>query len=122
MFSDIEIVIKIVILSIEQQARNFYKPLYRTDSLLLPRGRKGLTMENVRNDRKERKVTAQMIGAGIRRLRTEHRETQEQLGDYIGYGATTIANYESGYRLPDLETFFEIVIHYEAELGDFIRF
>ena len=102
--------------------RNFYKPLYRTDSLLLPRGGKGLTMENETIARKERKVTAQMIGAGIRRLRTEHGETQEQLGDYLGYGATTIANYESGYRLPDLETFFEIVIHYGAELGDFIRF
>ena len=76
-------------------------------------------MEKEGNDRKERTVTGQMIGAGIRRLRIEHRETQEQLGDYLGYGATTVANYESGYRLPDLETFFEIVIHYGAKLEDF---
>ena len=68
----------------------------------------------------ERKITAQMIGAGIRKLRIEHGETQQQLGEYLGYGPTTVANYESGYRLPDLETFFEIVIHYEAELADFI--
>lgn len=68
----------------------------------------------------ERKITAQMIGAGIRKLRIEHGETQQQLGEYLGYGPTTIANYESGYRLPDLETFFEIVIHYEAELDDFL--
>lgn len=68
----------------------------------------------------ERKITAQMIGAGIRKLRIEHGETQQQLGEYLGYGPTTVANYESGYRLPDLETFFEIVIHYEAELADFM--
>ena len=60
-----------------------------------------------------------MIGASIKRLRIEHGETQEQLGDFLGYGSTTIANYESGYRLPDLETFFEIVIHYGAKLEDF---
>ena len=69
----------------------------------------------------ERRITAQMIGAGIKRLRREHGETQQQLGEYLGYGATTVANYESGYRLPDLETFFEIALHYEAELTDFIR-
>ncbi len=67
----------------------------------------------------ERKITAQMIGAGIRRLRLEHGETQQQLGEHLGYGATTVANYESGYRLPDLETFFEIVLRYEADLSDF---
>ena len=32
-----------------------------------------------------------------------------------------IANYESGYRLPDLETFFEIALHYRASLEDFMR-
>ena len=69
----------------------------------------------------KRKVSAQVIGANIRRLRLEHGETQQQLGELLGYGATTIANYESGYRLPDLETFFEIVLHYRASLEDFMR-
>lgn len=69
---------------------------------------------------KERQITAQMIGFGIRKLRLQYGETQQQLGEYLGYGATTVANYESGYRLPDLETFFEIVLHYGAELEDFI--
>lgn len=68
----------------------------------------------------KRKVSAQVIGANIRRLRLEHGETQ-QLGELLGYGATTIANYESGYRLPDLETFFEIALHYRASLEDFMR-
>ena len=69
----------------------------------------------------KRKVSAQVIGASIRRLRLEHGETQQQLGELLGYGATTIANYESGYRLPDLETFFEIALHYRASLEDFVR-
>ena len=65
-------------------------------------------------------TTAKFIGASIRRLRLEHGETQQQLGEFIGYGPTTIANYESGFRLPDLETFFEIAVHYDAEIRDFI--
>ncbi len=65
------------------------------------------------------KITAELIGANIRRLRQKHEETQHELGELIGYGATTIANYESGYRMPDLETFFVIALHYGAELSDF---
>ena len=68
----------------------------------------------------KRKVSAQVIGANIRRIRLEHGETQQQLGEMLGYGATTIANYESGYRLPDLETFFEIALHYGASLVEFM--
>ena len=54
----------------------------------------------------KQKTTAKMIGENIRRLRLQYGETQEELGELIGYGATTVANYESGYRMPDLETFF----------------
>lgn len=74
-------------------------------------GRKGIIMEQ--------KITAKMIGENIRRLRLQYGETQEELGELIGYGATTIANYESGYRMPDLETFFIIAEHYHASLEDF---
>lgn len=63
---------------------------------------------------KKKAITAQLIGMNIRRLRVEHGETQQELGEVLGYGATTVANYESGYRMPDLETFFEIAIHYDA--------
>lgn len=66
-------------------------------------------------------VTAELIGRNIRRLREKHGETQQQLGEALGYGATTITNYESGYRMPDLETFFMIAFHYEASLEDFIQ-
>lgn len=66
-------------------------------------------------------ISAQVIGANLRRIRLEHGETQQHLGTFLGYGATTIANYESGYRLPDLETFFRIALHYGASLEDFIE-
>lgn len=64
-------------------------------------------------------ITSKLIGANIRRLRMSYGETQQELGDLTGYGATTIANYESGYRMPDLETFFVIALHYQASLEDF---
>lgn len=70
---------------------------------------------------KKKAITAQLIGMNIRRLRVEHGETQQELGEMLGYGATTVANYESGYRMPDLETFFEIAIHYDASLMDFMK-
>lgn len=66
-------------------------------------------------------ISAQIIGANIRRIRLKHGETQQQLGAFLGYGATTIANYESGYRLPDLETFLQIAFHYDASLEDFVQ-
>ena len=68
----------------------------------------------------KRQINAQLIGQNIRRIRQEHGETQQQLGALLGYGATTIANYETGYRMPDLETFFQIALHYGASLEDFI--
>ena len=68
---------------------------------------------------KTRGITPEIIGANIRRLRTECGETQFQLAEFLGYGVSTVANYESGYRLPDLITFFEIAFHYGACLEDF---
>ena len=67
------------------------------------------------------KNTARIIAANIRRLRMEHNETQQELGEFLGYGATTISNYESGYRLPDVETFIAIAKHYEVSLDQLIQ-
>ena len=66
-------------------------------------------------------ITPQLIGQNIRRIRLKHGETQQELGQLIGYGATTVANYESGYRMPDLETFLIIAIHYGASIEDFVK-
>lgn len=62
---------------------------------------------------------SEVIGANIRRLRTAHGETQQELGDAIGCGATTIANYEKGYREPDLGTLCRIADHYGVSLDEF---
>ena len=70
---------------------------------------------------KKRNITSENIGANIRRLRTAHGETQLQLAGFLGYGVSTVANYESGYRLPDLVTFFQIAFHYGASLEDFVE-
>ena len=66
-------------------------------------------------------ITATLIGNNIKRLRLEQGETQLQLGELLGYGPTTIANYESGFRMPDLVTFFRIAFHYQASLEDFVH-
>ena len=66
-------------------------------------------------------LDSKRIGANLKRIRIAHGETQQQLGEIIGYGATTISNYENGYRLPDLETFVKIALHYQAELKDFLE-
>ena len=77
-------------------------------------GRKGIVMSR-------QFITPQLMGANIRRLRLQRGETQQELGEHLGYGATTIANYESGYRMPDLESFFAIAFHYGASLEDFVQ-
>lgn len=48
-------------------------------------------------------------------------ETQAMLGEFLGYGATTVANYESGYRLPDLLTAYVIAQHYHVLLDELME-
>lgn len=60
-----------------------------------------------------------IIGANLKRIRVEHKETQEQLGELIGYNKTTIANYESGYRLMDLISAYKIAKHYDISIDEF---
>ena len=65
---------------------------------------------------KTEKTWNKIIGENIRRLRISHNETQAELGESIGYGSTTIANYESGERLPDLITAYAIAQRYHVEM------
>ena len=60
------------------------------------------------------------VGENIRKLREGNHETQAQLADFIGYGTTTIANYESGIRLPDIETAYRIAKHYHVSLDELV--
>lgn len=69
----------------------------------------------------KQKKTWKIIGENIRKLRLRHGETQAELGEIIGYGATTVANYESGERLPDLITAYAIAKHYNVEMEMLIQ-
>lgn len=62
-----------------------------------------------------------IIGENIRKLRLLHKETQAELGEIIGYGATTVANYESGERLPDLITAYLIAQHYQVTIENLMQ-
>ncbi len=59
-----------------------------------------------------------IIGQNIRKLRRMHGDTQKTLGDALGYGSTTIANYESGYRQPDIQTAKAIAARYGVTLDE----
>lgn len=45
-----------------------------------------------------------MLNKRIRQLRTEKKMTQKELGAILGVGKTTISQYESNTRKPDVET------------------
>ena len=70
---------------------------------------------------KEIKDWTTIIGNNIRRLRRIHNETQAELGMVIGYGATTVANYENGARLPDLITAYIISQHYQVCIEELLQ-
>lgn len=60
------------------------------------------------------------LGDNIRRVRNEHNETQRELGNAIHVTDTAIANYESGYRQPDLQTLKAIADHYGISIDELI--
>lgn len=62
-----------------------------------------------------------IVGKNIRRLRIQNQETQNELGMIIGYGATTVANYECGDRMPDLITAYRIAIHYDIRMEELLQ-
>ena len=51
---------------------------------------------------------AKYAGNIIKELRTTRNLTQEELAVKIGVGKSTIANYESGYRMPKQDLLFEL--------------
>ena len=70
---------------------------------------------------KHKKTWNKIVGENIRRLRISHNETRAELGESIGYGSTTIANYESGERLPDLITAYVIAQHYHVAMEELMK-
>lgn len=71
--------------------------------------------------KKKRSTANNYIGRNIRSIRLRQGETQQQLGEAIGYGATTVANYESGLRYPDIETLQDIADHYDVDITELVK-
>lgn len=61
------------------------------------------------------------LGMNIKELRKAYGESQQELGDAIHVGPTTIANYESGVRQPDFQTLQAIATHYGYPVDQLIR-
>jgi len=60
------------------------------------------------------------LGDNIRRIRKANHETQRELGDAIHVSDTAIANYESGYRQPDIQTLMAIARHYGVSIEELL--
>ena len=73
----------------------------------------------------QRKVGVKMhttrIGLNIRLLRKSWGQTQDDLGEALGFGSTTISNYESGFRTPDATTLDTIAAYYGISVDALIH-
>ena len=99
-----------------QRSREKTSPLKEaTDGKASCKAGKDMFMKNATKDWNK------IIGENIRRYRMENHETQLELGQYLGFEPTTIANYERGDRLPDLITAYRIAEHYGIKVDDLMR-
>ncbi len=57
----------------------------------------------------------------LKRLRKQNGIKQKELGEYIGYGCTAIANYESGRNKPDLDIALKIAQYFHVTLDELVR-
>ncbi|NCN05583.1 MAG: helix-turn-helix domain-containing protein [Spirochaetales bacterium] len=58
----------------------------------------------------------QTFGNVLKNLRHAQKLTQKKLGDALGLGQTTIANYEQGARFPDKKQLLRIADHFQVSL------
>lgn len=64
------------------------------------------------------------FGERLKELRLKKNVTQQQIGDYIGVGRTTIAGYETKDKHPDFDklraiaTFFNVTTDYLLEIDE----
>ena len=48
--------------------------------------------------------------------RKEHKLTQTQVGELVGKKKTTVASWEQGQTVPDIETLYRLAVYYEKTL------
>ena len=58
------------------------------------------------------------IRAKIIRYRKEAGRTQEDVAIYVGKKPKTIASWEQGYSLPDIETFLKLAKYYNKSVSE----
>jgi len=60
------------------------------------------------------------IAAKIKSVREDHGLTQKEMAKAIGVADSTISNYETGYRSPDIQTLEKISEQFSVELVDLL--
>ena len=58
------------------------------------------------------------IRSKIIRYRKEAGKTQEEVAKYVGKNSKTVASWEQGYSLPDLETFLMLARFYNKSVEE----
>ena len=61
------------------------------------------------------------LGENIKKLRKIHGETLHDLAKVVDYGNTTIKNYETGERQPDIQTLRAIATHYGKTVDELLN-
>lgn len=61
----------------------------------------------------------QHVGATLKRLRTENKITQKELGDYLGVKNSTISAWESGQNSIDMTVLFNICDYLGVSVTEF---
>ena len=60
------------------------------------------------------------LAANLRRLRIDHKYTQEQIGEKLNISRQAYSNYETGKRIPDLDILIRIADIYHVTLEELI--
>lgn len=60
------------------------------------------------------------IAAKIKSVREDNGLTQKQMAKAIGVADSTISNYETGYRSPDIQTLEKISEHFNIDLAELL--
>lgn len=56
------------------------------------------------------------FGSNLRKIRKDNKISQMKLGEQLGYGYTTIANYESGRNEPSIDVLIKIADYFDVSM------
>lgn len=67
-------------------------------------------------------VSSEVLRSNLKLLRNSRGFSQEQLSSYINLSRTTYSNYESGVKLPDLQTLYALAALYNISFSSLINY